>query len=76
MKDSNTENLLSDEETAQGLRDVGLAVSEDVHPSELYRRVALPAQARMREEAKENEKVLKGFYMAWLFDKLNLNAYR
>ena len=53
-----------------------VAAEEDLHPSELYRRVALPIQANMRREEQENAKVLKGFYMAWLFDKLNLNAYR
>ena len=51
-------------------------VEEDVPTSELYRRVALPAQANMRREAFENEKVIKGFFLADLFNKLNLNRFR
>lgn len=57
------------------LEDMSIPETEEAQ-SELYRRVALPIQAQMRRESHENEKVLKGFYMAWLFDKLNLNGYR
>ena len=51
-------------------------VEEDVPTSELYRRVALPIQAQMRREAFENEKTLKSFFVAELFNKLNLNRFR
>ena len=51
-------------------------VEEDVPTSELYRRVSLPIQAQMRREAYENEKTLKSFFLADLFNKLNLNRFR
>ena len=51
-------------------------VEEDVPTSELYRRVSLPIQANMRREAYENEKTLKSFFLADLFNKLNLNRFR
>ena len=66
---------MSDEINGNTLEE-NIESTDDTPTSELYRRVALPVQAQMRREAYENEKTLKGFFLADLFNKLNLNRFR
>ena len=49
---------------------------EDIPTSELYRRVSLPIQANMQREMHANQVALKGLYVDWLFDQLNLSHKR
>ena len=40
------------------------------------RSIQLPLQANLRRESTAVEKELKGFYVDFIFDKLNLTKYR
>jgi len=50
----------------------------DAEPSaaELARGLRLISNAMVRKQMKENEVALKGLYVNWAFDKLNLTKYR
>ena len=65
-----------DETTAAALREVGLPVSEGMTDKEAMRTYILTAQSVMRREAKAKERELKGFYVDFLFDRLNVTRFR
>jgi len=71
----NDDTLTAEEESA--IAALSNTVEDDDTPvSELYRRVAIPAQAQMRRGALAAEKQLKKQYVDYLFDKLNLSKYK
>jgi len=53
-------------------------LNEESQPAdaELARGLKLTSQAMMRKKAEASEKALKGLYVDWAFDKLNLTEYR
>ncbi len=53
-------------------------IDEAVQPSnaEMNRGIILISQSMHQKKALENEKVLKGLYVDYVFDKLNLVKYR
>ena len=62
----------TDEETAVALQKAGIPVaSEEDMAKGLFQ-----YQAAIRKQTLTNEKNIKGFYVDWLFDKLNLVKYR
>jgi hypothetical protein len=52
------------------------ATEPQLNMAELGRSVIIPAQARLRREALAAERTLKGFYMSWCFDQLNLARFK